>query len=209
MVMGASKLKIEDGTIELRSFRLAIPEFTVAGGLTQVLGANGSGKTTLFRVALGVRQLDAGQRHLRAGATLGYVPQNYREALFPWLSALRMLEIMSVPLGEASDWLQRFGISRNDLAKRSSELSGGQCQRLALVKECLLGGSVIFLDEPFSSLDRRSVEIADELIEATVGRGAAVVFTSHLELPQRLTALLARKYALTRHADDLAMVEQV
>src|SRR5438128_10260561 len=52
------------------------------------VGPNGSGKTTLLRILLGIDTADEGTVKLSSaldGHAIGYVPQDYRNALFPWL----------------------------------------------------------------------------------------------------------------------------
>jgi NitT/TauT family transport system ATP-binding protein len=74
-------------TVIYDKFDLDIPR----GELISVFGPNGCGKSTLINMIAGLIQPDAGQI-LFDGMRLdeikfGYVFQNYREALFPWLSA--------------------------------------------------------------------------------------------------------------------------
>src|SRR4051794_32556999 len=69
-------------------FDLDIPR----GKLISVFGPNGCGKSTLINMIAGLIPLDAGQilfggRPLR-DINFGYVFQNYREALFPWLRSI-------------------------------------------------------------------------------------------------------------------------
>src|SRR6266478_9088904 len=66
------------------------------GELISVFGPNGCGKSTLINIIAGLIPADAGQI-LFDGQTIdeitfGYVFQNYREALFPWLRAIENIE---------------------------------------------------------------------------------------------------------------------
>src|SRR5215470_5847415 len=70
------------------NFDLDLPR----GELISVFGPNGCGKSTLINIIAGLIRADAGQI-LFDGQTIdeitfGYVFQNYREALFPWLRAI-------------------------------------------------------------------------------------------------------------------------
>ncbi len=76
-----------DQTVIYDNFDLDIPR----GELISVFGPNGCGKSTLINMIAGLVPADAGQM-LFDGRQLdeikfGYVFQNYREALFPWLRA--------------------------------------------------------------------------------------------------------------------------
>src|ERR1700691_871440 len=76
-----------DKAVIYDNFDLDIPR----GQLISVFGANGCGKSTLINMIAGLIPLDAGEilfdgmrlPHIQSG----YVFQNYREALFPWLRA--------------------------------------------------------------------------------------------------------------------------
>ena len=74
-------------TVIYDNFDLDIPR----GALVSVFGPNGCGKSTLINTIAGLTAPDAGQilfdgRKL-SDVKFGYVFQNYREALFPWLVA--------------------------------------------------------------------------------------------------------------------------
>src|SRR6266436_7114615 len=74
------------------NFDLDLPR----GELISVFGPNGCGKSTLINIIAGLVPADAGQI-LFDGQTIneitfGYVFQNYREALFPWLRAIENIE---------------------------------------------------------------------------------------------------------------------
>ena len=74
------------------NFDLDLPR----GKLISVFGPNGCGKSTLINMIAGLIPVDAGEI-LFDGQTIdeinfGYVFQNYREALFPWLRAFENIE---------------------------------------------------------------------------------------------------------------------
>ena len=75
------------GDVIYDSFNLDIPR----GSFTSIFGPNGCGKSTLINLISGLIPVDRGTI-LFGGKTLaqtriGYVFQNYREALFPWMTA--------------------------------------------------------------------------------------------------------------------------
>ena len=80
-------------------------------------------------------------------------------ALFPHLNVINNV-IFGLPRATptenkkcAQEWLQKMGIER--LANRDiSTLSGGEKQRVALARALAPSPRVLFLDEPFSSVDR-------------------------------------------------------
>jgi len=113
-------------------FDLDIPR----GKLVSVFGPNGCGKSTLINMITGLIPTDAGEilfdgKPLR-DIKFGYVFQNYREALFPWLRAIDNiqypLKLMKLPKAERRARTERMVASlgvKIDLNRYPYELSGG------------------------------------------------------------------------------------
>ncbi len=149
-----------DGAVVYDRFDLDIPR----GKFVSVFGPNGCGKSTLINMIAGLIPIDAGEI-LFAGKTLsqikfGYVFQNYREALFPWLRAIDNIEYplrhMNLPKAERRARVERLvahlGV-KIDLQRYPYELSGGQQQLISIMRALVVEPEVLFLDEPFSALD--------------------------------------------------------
>jgi NitT/TauT family transport system ATP-binding protein len=141
-------------------FDLDIPQ----GRLTSIFGPNGCGKSTLINLIAGLIPVDAGEI-LFAGKSLsqtkfGYVFQNYREALFPWLRSFQNIEyplkLMRMPKRERRDRVEqlvaRLGV-KIDLGRYPYQLSGGQQQLVSIMRALIVEPEILFLDEPFSALD--------------------------------------------------------
>lgn len=141
-------------------FDLDIPR----GKLVSVFGPNGCGKSTLINMIAGLIPPDAGEI-LFDGKPLsqikfGYVFQNYREALFPWLRSLENIEyplkLMGMPKAERRARVERLvahlGV-KIDLTKYPYLLSGGQQQLVSIMRALVVEPEILFLDEPFSALD--------------------------------------------------------
>jgi NitT/TauT family transport system ATP-binding protein len=112
----------------------------------------------------GLTPMDAGEV-LFDGKTLeqtviGYVFQNYRDALFPWKRAIDNikypLQIAKKSPGEiearTQELIESFDV-RFDLNRYPYELSGGQQQLISIMRALAPNPEVLFLDEPFSALD--------------------------------------------------------
>ena len=101
------------GGVDLyRDFDLDLPR----GKIVSIFGPNGCGKSTLINMVAGLLPIDGGQI-LFDGKTLsdtriGYVFQNYRDALFPWMSAW---DNIAYPL-------RRGGAKRDEVTRRVEEL---------------------------------------------------------------------------------------
>jgi NitT/TauT family transport system ATP-binding protein len=141
-------------------FDLDVPR----GGVMSVFGPNGCGKSTLINMIAGITASDAG-RILFGGKTvretrIGYVFQNYREALFPWMRSIDNiaypLKLMGVSKAEQSRRIEKLAGSFDlsfDLQRYPYELSGGQQQTVSIMRALVVEPEVLFLDEPFSALD--------------------------------------------------------
>ncbi|MFM2484552.1 ABC transporter ATP-binding protein [Celerinatantimonas yamalensis] len=151
-----------------------------AGEFLTLLGPSGCGKSTLLRCLAGLTTVDGGQIHL-AGEDItqravqkrgiGMVFQSY--ALFPNLTVTE-----NVAFGLKLQKLAHFQIHQRvqqilelveleDYGHRyPAELSGGQCQRVALARSLVVQPKVLLLDEPLSALDARIRKHLREQIRA-------------------------------------------
>lgn len=202
-------IAISDGVLEFEDFSLEIGDWECRPGLTVVKGANGSGKTSFLRVVLGLLSLDLGERYSTIEPhQMGYVPQNYRHSLLPWATCEENLRVFpNVIVEEALEKLFWLGIPKQDFRKRPSALSGGQCQRLAIVRELALSPELLVLDEPFSSLDTNSASRVGELLATAVSEGTKVIMTSHQILPDNLSEFELNRIEIERIGERVAVLK--
>jgi NitT/TauT family transport system ATP-binding protein len=169
------------------NFNLDIPK----GKIVSIFGPNGCGKSTLINMISGLMPIDAGEV-LFDGKTLdkttiGYVFQNYRDALFPWMSSW---DNIAYPL-------KRSGMSKEKVKARVDELvalfeikfnlnlypyelSGGQMQTVSIMRALAPNPEILFLDEPFSALDfEMTLFIRAKLQEANLTTGVTMMIVSH------------------------------
>jgi NitT/TauT family transport system ATP-binding protein len=170
-----------------QDFNLDIPK----GKIVSVFGPNGCGKSTLINMMAGLIPIDAGQI-LFAGKSLGqtkigYVFQNYRDAMFPWL---RTVDNIGYPLQLAGksklevtrrvdELIASFDV-KFDLKRYPYELSGGQQQTASIMRALADHPEVLFLDEPFSALDfEMTLFIREKLQEVFMATGTTMLLVSH------------------------------
>ena len=164
------------------------------GQVLQVRGSNGSGKTTLLRIICGL--VDAWE-----GELLWYEePLRYRaESLYPALLYLGHrvgVNRVLTPL-ENLRWTcrlhdavsdSRLNQALADVGLRGFEesqcftLSAGQVQRVALARLLVSSARLWILDEPFTTLDVRGVQLLESLLARHADNGGAVLVTTHHEL---------------------------
>ncbi|GAC1547650.1 MAG: ABC transporter ATP-binding protein [Candidatus Velthaea sp.] len=161
------------------------------GKFTTIFGPNGCGKSTLINMMSGIVPFDGGSveiggRDFRS-ARIGYVFQNYRDSLFPWMRALENIEyplrVRGVSRREQQERVERllatFEITL-DLKRHTYELSGGQQQLVAILRALIADPEVLFLDEPFSALDyEMTLYIRDKLQTVFLETGLTTVLVSH------------------------------
>lgn len=205
------KVVFEQAEVGLPDFVLDIGSFVLSSGIVVLRGANGSGKSTLARACLGLVPPSRGTRRVAPGLSLAYMPQSYREALVPFLTGLDNLTLYDREQSMRSRLLEQigtFGVGSTDLRKRPHRLSGGQCQKLVLTREALLGAAVLALDEPFSSLDCRSQDAAGSLIGDVARRGTCVLLITHGDLPPSIRPAVTAEYDIVRTEDNRACISK-
>ncbi|MGW5382308.1 ABC transporter ATP-binding protein [Nocardia sp. NPDC003963] len=160
-----------------------------AGELLVVLGASGSGKSTLLRVVAGLDRLDGGEISWREGETgrpaTGVVFQ--QPLLMPWLSVRDNVGFggrfarhrAGFDPDHVAGLLDRFGLA--GLAdRRPDQLSGGQAQRVAVIRAVAVRPRLLLLDEPFSALDPAvRADLQDWLAGLVREIGCTTVLVTH------------------------------
>lgn len=159
-----------------------------------VLGHNGSGKTTLLRLLLGLLRPTSGRvRYFRDGRevrrlNMGYLPQQSRlDPRFPitvgevaasGLLSRRSLFRRITPAQRRRIGQLLDGAGLLSLAGRPiGHLSGGELQRVLLVRALAADPEVLLLDEPGTYMDAASQDFLRRLLLAEAQRRAVIVVT--------------------------------
>ncbi len=172
-------------------------DFTLESGQwLHVRGENGSGKTSLLRLLSGLSVPAAGEIRWH-GEHIRHLGTQYREkllflghqgALKEDLTGLENLTFAAALDGAAlSDTqalaaLRRFGLgARAELPVRV--LSAGQKRRVLLARLLTRNARLWVLDEPFTALDVKAVDMLSALIGEHLTAGGMAVLTSHQAMP--------------------------
>ncbi len=175
--------------------------FTVESGeFVSIIGPSGSGKSTLFYILGGLTQATSGhvridgvdfatlsdpERTEMRKSKIGFVFQKFN--LLPTLTALGNIEIayeiagLKEPLdrkhlGELTEMLGVAG----RLHHRPSELSGGEQQRIAILRALVTKPALILADEPTGNLDTKSSDaVLDMLRHSNKAFGQTVLMITH------------------------------
>ena len=187
------------------------------GELITFFGPNACGKTTLLKLIAGLEQPDSGGTVEIGGkdpneAKIGYVFQNYSDSLFPWKTALDNVafphQLAGFPRKEcrekASAFLNELGIEIDHDAF-PYQLSGGQQQKIAILRALNYQPDLFVLDEPFSSLDFQArLEMRDHFLRIWQKTHKTTLFVSH-EIDEALY-LCDRLVMLTKRPARIAKV---
>ena len=167
-----------------------------AGQILLVEGKNGSGKTSLLRILTGLSLPESGDI-LWKGEPISEVGADYYEQVnyvghhdgikrdLTCLENLRLVQAMGKPLpislDDALDRVNLYRFGENFVAT----LSAGQKRRLALARLVVTEASLWIMDEPFTSLDKASMAMFQEMFEQHLAQGGVIVMTSHhdIEMP--------------------------
>jgi len=188
-----------DAKIAVAGVDLDVPRGCFFG----LVGPNGAGKTTTIRMMTALLRPDQGdvwiEHHdvwrdpVGAKARIGVLPDEFR--LFDRLSGAELLEYCGLLRGMDASTVA----SRRDELLSVLELDGardtfvidystGMRKKIALAAALLHSPNVLFLDEPFESVDPVATQTIRHVLERFTDIGGTVVFSSHvMEVVERLS----------------------
>jgi len=179
----------------LKNLNLSIGE----GEMVAVTGPSGSGKTTLLNLAGALDTPDSGEIIFKnfplGGKTepelaqfrnheIGFVFQMHH--LMPQLTAIENILLPTLAFKSndkateyAPELMEKLGIS--DISnQKPGELSGGECQRVAVARALINKPSLILADEPTGSLDEQNArELVSLLKNVNKMFGTAIIMVTH------------------------------
>ncbi|SDJ67533.1 ABC transporter ATP-binding protein [Pseudomonas indica] len=188
-----------------------------------LLGPSGCGKSTLLRCIAGLTDVNGGQILLDGQDLvplspqkrgIGMVFQSY--ALFPNMTVQQNVAFgLRMQKAVGSEMQKRVAealalVELSDFAERyPSQLSGGQCQRVALARSLVTRPRLLLLDEPLSALDARIRKHLREQIRSIQQElGLTTVFVTHdqeeaLTLSDRIFLMNAGRIVQSGDAETL------
>jgi len=188
------------GEVDLRVLK-GVSLNIVRGELVALMGTSGSGKSTLMNI-LGcldhptsgeywldgqeISLLTRGEQARLRNRMIGFVFQNFN--LLPRTTALENV-LMPLPYARdylsehqmkqrAADLLQKVGLAdRSD--HQSSQLSGGEQQRVAIARSLVNHPQVLLADEPTGNLDSQTSEEILQMFQQLNAEGITIVLVTH------------------------------
>ncbi|HSM91708.1 MAG TPA: ABC transporter ATP-binding protein [Anaeromyxobacteraceae bacterium] len=190
------------------------------GEVVGLVGESGCGKSTLGRAIAGLHDKTSGEVRFRGEP----LPGRYGAADFRrWARKIQMIfqdpyssldprmtlrEIVAEgprihgtwPRGEVQErvaaWLERVGLSPDQMSRYPHELSGGQRQRIGIARALALEPELVICDEPISALD---VSVQAQVVNLLAGlretMGLTLLFIAHdLSMVRYVSDLMAVMY---------------
>ncbi len=148
-----------------------------------IVGATGLGKSSLLHTLNLMNQSYEGKILFEGQDLLSYHPHVLRSRICmvmqePYLGHGSVQEVLDEPLSYSalkrkdyehresriSELLENFKLSREYLTKNAEQLSGGEKQRIALIRTLMLDPQILLLDEITSALDQKTSGIISNCI---------------------------------------------
>ena len=153
-------------------------------GITAIMGPNGAGKSLLLRLLHGLLTPDGGEVRC-AGRPLDAGLRRRQAMVFqnPVLLRRSVAANLDFVLGRGNrerrdQLLESAGLSHRAKAP-ARRLSGGEAQRLALVRALAMAPEMLFLDEPTASLDPAAILAFEGLMREAAAQGTKLVLVTH------------------------------
>lgn len=167
------------------------------GDYLVIKGKNGTGKSTLIKCLLGINEVKSDSIFydqeditlFRDWTSFGYVSQSFDG--FNYEFPITVSELLSVSSAKGVteehrlkllDQMKIFDIQNQNI----NSLSGGQLQRVFIVRSMLNSPKVLILDEPTASIDKQNKTFFYETIEALNQQGITIILITHSDDIQHL-----------------------
>lgn len=203
--------------------RIVYPDIRLASGQTLMLtGNSGCGKSTLLGLLTGLLPVQSGRvevagealhamsaarRDAWRGRRVGFLPQ--RLHVNPGLTVLQNLELALFAMGVPADGdalragLERMGLGAQAMRKAST-LSGGEIQRLALLRATLNAPQLLVADEPTASLDDVHARLCLEWLLRSVNDSQAILIVATHDGRARQWLMELQPLSVHLHLEALA-----
>lgn len=148
------------------------------GEKVAIVAPNGAGKTTLFNVLVGKYTQETGTVIFGNNVKFALFDQDQQAVLKLDASIFENISnsCPTIPDQTIRNFLGAFLFSSDEIQKKVGVLSGGEKNRVGMVRVLLQNANVLFLDEPTNHLDIASKEL---LLKALKNYQGTIVFVSH------------------------------
>lgn len=190
------QIKFEGNKIKLNNLEVYLPngdrilEQTTRELLKEnyiLKGESGSGKSTIFRTLKGIWPYASGEVIYPGNSKIMFVPQK------SYMPVGKLKSALIYPLVEYKDiqyieyLLKSFGLDHlKILMEQENEwertLSGGEKQKVAIIRSIVNSPDILFLDESFSAMDKKSEEVSINILSEEL-IGSTIILITHKNEP--------------------------
>lgn len=163
------------------------------GACISIIGQSGSGKSTLLKLCADMIPITSGNIYFNGKCYTRYNPIELRKKISyclqtPELFGKSVCENLEFPFKIRKEkvnkqrivkLLERFNIDESFLDKDIISLSGGEKQRISIIRNLLYTPDIILLDEATSSLDLENAKIVEEYVQELNDLGVTVLWITH------------------------------
>jgi len=189
---------VDNKKIVLENISLSID----CGDFISIIGSSGSGKSTFLKLCNNLISPSNGNITYKDKNILDYNPMKLRQEISycfqtPYLFGDKVIDNISFPyfirdkklnIAEIRSLFNLFKIDNDFLQKHVKKLSGGEKQRISLIRSIIFKPEVLLLDEITSALDTNNCEIVEAIVKQLNENGITILWVTH-NLEQ------SRKYA--------------
>ena len=151
-----------------------------------IKGPSGCGKTTLLNILSGIDNDYDGCYYFNSvnvmenlnylKKSVGYVFQN--SLLISNLTVIDNLLLISTNIDKINYYSELFKV-KNILHKYPNQISGGERQRISIIRSLLVDSKLIICDEPTSSLDRKTAKIIVKELSRLKSKKRIIIISTH------------------------------
>ncbi len=177
MIISAEHVKVEYGNSVVLS---DIDFYVNKGDYLNIIGPNGSGKTTLIKLLTNLQKPSQGKITI-APVVFGYLPQHLSQSAQIPANVYEVLKLSNAkkPTDEAIKKLLSDMGMLDFIYQPMNKLSGGEQQRVYIIRALLSNPDVLILDEPTSALDPEFRKFFYAYIEKLNDQGMTIIHVTH------------------------------
>lgn len=164
-----------------------------SGDFISVVGPSGSGKSTFLKLCCHLISPTLGEMTFKGKNIMQYSPIELRKKIAycfqaPYLFGEKVIDNLSFPFSirnskidhkRVDELFLAFNIDKDFKNKEVKNLSGGEKQRIALIRTLLFKPEILLLDEVTSALDVDNASIVENVILSLNQEGITVLWITH------------------------------
>ncbi|WP_010294215.1 ABC transporter ATP-binding protein [Clostridium senegalense] len=163
------------------------------GDCISIIGSSGSGKSTLLKICADLLPINKGELYFKGENYLNYNPLEIRKQIsycvqLPYLFGINVYDNLEFPFKvrkepfdryRVIELLKKFNLEEEFLQKDIVNLSGGEKQRVSIIRNLIYTPEIVLLDEATSALDKENSKCVENYIKELNIQGVTVLWVTH------------------------------